>query len=132
MKQKITEQNNNSRYKILVVDDDNGILDAIALILEDEGYTTNTVSNGNTIIKKVLSFKPDLILLDVLLSGTDGRDICKKLKRDDQTKQIPIIMISAHPSAKETLKQYGADAFLSKPFGAKELLRIIKKHLFLT
>lgn len=121
--------NNNRQFKILVVDDDEGILDAISLILEDEGYLVNIISNGNSAIKKVAVYKPDLILLDVLLSGVDGREISKNLKADTQTKQIPIIMISAHPGAKETLKQYGADAFLSKPFGADDLLKMIKKYL---
>lgn len=115
--------------KILIVDDDEGILDAISLILEDEGYIIQVISDGNQTFKKVKKFKPDIILLDVLLSGSDGRVICKQLKDNPETQNIPIIMISAHPSAKQTIKQYRADAFLSKPFGAEELLAIIEKHL---
>ncbi len=125
----IMPNDKNRQFKILVVDDDEGILDAISLILEDEGFTIATVSDGNFVIKKVGKFKPDLILLDVLLSGTDGRDISKKLKSDEETQRIPIIMISAHPNAKQTLKKYGANAFLSKPFGADDLLNIINKYI---
>ena len=132
MSMKNQTKTQNRQLKILIVDDDEGILDAISLILEDEGYTIATVSDGNLVIKKVAGFKPDLILLDVLLSGTDGREISKKLKSDGETKHIPIIMISAHPGAKKTLKKYGANAFLSKPFGADDLLKMIKKYIDVT
>lgn len=114
--------------KVLIVDDDKGILDAISLILEDEGYTPSSISDGNKVLKKLQQFKPDIILLDVLLSGSDGRDICKQLKSDPQTKNIPVVMISAHPTAKLSIKQYGADGFLAKPFEAAELLKAIEKH----
>ena len=115
--------------KILIVDDDEGILDAISLILEDEGYAINTTANGNEVNDRIKKFKPNLILLDVLLSGSDGREICKDLKNNSLTNRIPIIMISAHPSAKQTIKQYGADAFLPKPFGAEDLISTVKKYL---
>lgn len=115
--------------KIIIVDDDMGILDAISLILEDAGYTILAISDGNKIFKKIENFTPDIILLDVLLSGSDGRVICKQLKDNPQTKTIPIVMISAHPTAKLTIKDYGANAFLPKPFEAKELLKIITKML---
>jgi DNA-binding response OmpR family regulator len=118
-----------SGYKILIVDDDDGILDAICLILEDEGYTVNSISNGNNIFHNVKTFQPDIILLDVLLSGIDGRDVCKQLKTDGTTKQIPVIMISAHPTAKATIKQYQANDFLAKPFEAVDLLKMIEKYL---
>lgn len=114
--------------KILIVDDDEGILDAISLILKDEGYTTLSISDGNIVSKKMGKFKPDILLLDVLLSGTDGRVICRQLKDDPATKNIPIIMISAHPTAKLSIKKYGADGFLAKPFEAAELLKIVAKY----
>lgn len=119
----------NQNKKILVVDDDDGILDAISLILEDAEYKVMTLSNGNDTLKKTKIFEPDIILLDVLLSGSDGREICRSLKDNLATKQIPIIMISAHPTAKIGIKQYGADNFLAKPFEAVDLLQVIEKHL---
>lgn len=119
----------NSQHKILIVDDDEGILDAVSLILQDAGYVVKALLDGNQTNKAVEKFKPDLILLDVLLSGSDGREICKKLKDDSQTTQIPIIMISAHPTAKKSIKNYKANAFLSKPFESKELLKLITKYI---
>lgn len=117
------------KKKILIVDDDKSILEAVSLILEDEGYSTEIVFKGDEIYKRIEMFKPDLILLDVLMSGVDGRDICKQLKSDITTKHIPIIMVSAHPSAKEGAKKNGANDFLPKPFEVNDLLEIISKHI---
>src|SRR5260370_40129443 len=102
--------------KILVVDDDENILDAISLVLTDAGYTVETSSKGDQTYKKVTSFKPDLILLDLLMSGNDGRQICETLKHNPESKKIPVVMISAHPTAKKGAMECGADDFLPKPF----------------
>lgn len=118
--------------KILVVDDDESILDAISLVLEDEGFQVETVTKGNETYEKVEAFKPDLILLDVLMSGNDGRHICKTLKQSPIYSHIPIIMISAHPSARESISECGADAFLAKPFEAEDLIQYVEKHLKLS
>lgn len=115
--------------KILVVDDDESILDAISLILQDSGHTVESATKGSQVYTKVHAFQPDLILLDVLLSGSDGRTICKKLKENPETKRIPIIMISAHPTAERSVKEYGADYFLAKPFGIDELLQAVSGHI---
>lgn len=114
--------------RILVIDDDESILDSISLILEESGYKVSSTLKGETAYRKVRDFKPDVILLDVLMSGRDGREICKKLKNEPETKFIPVIMISAHPSAKESTKEFGADDFLSKPFQVEDLLKLVKKY----
>lgn len=115
--------------KILVVDDEESILDAVKLILEDEGYSVKTIFKGEEVYKEVDNFNPHLILLDVLMSGKDGRTICKNLKSNEKTKDIPIVMISAHPSAEESIKEYKANDFLPKPFKVDELLEILDKYL---
>ncbi len=115
--------------KILVVDDDESILDAISLILEEAEYIVDTTFKGEETYKKIKQFKPDVILLDVLMSGHDGRHICKTIKHDTSTKHIPIIMISAHPTAKKGALECGADDFLAKPFETDELLSKIKKYI---
>lgn len=115
---------------ILVIDDDKDILDAITFVLESDGYSVTTSEKGdyaeNLIFQQHL---PDLIILDVLLSGKDGRVICKKLKSQKETKSIPIIMVSAHPNAEKTVKEAGADSFLAKPFDIESLLENI--HTFI-
>ncbi|CAN5166886.1 hypothetical protein BH09PAT1_BH09PAT1_4410 [soil metagenome] len=115
--------------KILVVDDDRDILEPIELLLSLEGYMVQTTTKGEQIYGEVASFKPDLILLDVLMSGSDGRTICKNLKADSAVNAIPIIMMSAHPSAKSDSERCGADDFIAKPFDIPDLLAIIKKYI---
>jgi DNA-binding response OmpR family regulator len=114
--------------RILVVDDDEGILDAISMFLAEEGYTVSTTPKGEETYKKIDEFHPDVILLDVLMSGSDGRDICRKLKRDEKTRKIPVIMISAHPSAAKSVFEFGADDFLAKPFETEELILKVTQY----
>ncbi len=116
--------------KILVVDDDPDILDALKFLLEFDGYEVKTTEKGEYAenLRDTNGGLPDLIILDVLLSGKDGRLICQKLKSQLDTKHIPIIMISAHPNAKQSVAAVGADDFMAKPFDADELLSMVMKH----
>ena len=116
--------------KILVVDDDLDILDAFQFLLEDAGYKVTTTEKGEYAenLHDTNGGLPDVIILDVLLSGKDGRLICQKLKSQEETRHIPIIMMSAHPTAKQSVTQVGADDFLDKPFDADELLAKIAKY----
>jgi DNA-binding response OmpR family regulator len=114
--------------KILLVDDDEGIVDAVSLMLKEYGYNVCATLKGEETYKKITKCKPDLILLDVLLSGIDGRHICKKLKSNLKTKSIPVVMISAHPSAKLHALKVGADGFLAKPFEIEDLLKMAQKY----
>lgn len=113
--------------RILAIDDDADILEAIQLILESGGYSSDVTTKGDETYQKIRDYKPDLIILDVLLSGNDGRAICKTLKTERKTKGIPIIMVSAHPSAKDSVKECGADSFLAKPFSVDSLLKEVEK-----
>jgi DNA-binding response OmpR family regulator len=115
--------------KILVVDDDQDIIDAIKIILEKETYAVSIISKGDEIYTQIDTFKPDLVLLDVLMSGHDGRTISKNIKSDKVSSHIPIVMMSAHPSAIKEYIECGADDFLAKPFETEELIGIIKKNL---
>lgn len=111
----------------MVVDDDDGILEAFQLMLEAANYDVETSPNGDVLYKLNHHDTPDLIILDVLLSGKDGREICKHLKNDPDTKKIPIIMVSAHPNVDESIKKSGADDYLPKPFDMDDLLQKIEK-----
>jgi len=115
--------------KILVVDDEPDILEFLQIILEDEGYSVLTAQKGDFLEQLHNGGLPDLILVDVLLSGKDGREIVKHLKSQDETKQIPVSMFSAHPSAEETAKQAGAEDFLAKPFEVDVLLDKVARLL---
>jgi DNA-binding response OmpR family regulator len=117
------------KKKILVIDDDPDILEPLKLILEDEGYNVQTTYKGSETIQKAKTFKPNVILLDILMSGSDGRVICKNLKQNHATKNIPVIMMSAHPTAKFDSENSGANDFIAKPFDTEELLKILHKNL---
>ncbi|HVZ66730.1 MAG TPA: response regulator transcription factor [Patescibacteria group bacterium] len=114
--------------KILVVDDDSAILEVVKLILEDNDYEVQTSANGD-FLRSIEKNLPDLILLDVLLSGEDGRVIARKLKKNDKTSNIPIIMLSAHPNATTSVYEAGADDFVPKPFEIDTLLSVIARNL---
>jgi DNA-binding response OmpR family regulator len=114
--------------KILIADDDPAILDAISLILSDEGYVVDTTSDGDT-PRRIQNELPDLLLLDIWMSGVDGRDICRYLKSQETTRGIPIVMISAMKDAEKTAIAAGADDFLAKPFDIDDLLQKVKAYL---
>jgi DNA-binding response OmpR family regulator len=115
--------------KILVVDDDTGILEALEIMLESAGYEAKTSADWQYLQKIENTALPDLILLDILLSGKDGRELCKELKSKEKTKNIPVIMLSAHPTAGNEFKKYGANDFLKKPFEMNLLLEKIAVYL---
>lgn len=115
--------------RILVVDDEPDILEFLRVVLEEEGYAVVTSDKGEYLEQLHNGGLPDLILLDVLLSGKDGREIVKYLKSQEETKHIPVIMFSAHPSAEETARLAGAEDFLAKPFDIDVLLMRIEKNL---
>jgi DNA-binding response OmpR family regulator len=112
--------------KILVADDDPAILDAIRMILEMEEYDVSTSVDGETIYKMENEY-PDLLLLDIWMSGEDGRDICRFLKSNPKTKNIPVILISASRDIMKSAKEAGADDFLAKPFEMDDLLNKVAK-----
>ena len=113
-----------------MVDDDSDILDALQFVLEDSGYSVKITQEGEDAEKLTASNNlPKLIILDVLLSGMDGRDIVKKLKKHKNTSRIPVIMISAHPTAQKSVIEAGANTFLPKPFDIDMLLQTVKNQL---
>lgn len=118
-----------SKTKIVVVDDDTGILEGFQAVLEDENYNVTTYSDGDALLNLTKDDLPDLIILDVLLSGKDGREISKILKDNPLTQKIPVIMVSAHPKVEESVKECGADDFIKPPFELDDLLEKVRKYI---
>lgn len=114
--------------KILVIDDDPPILKGIEMVLRNVGYDTKASLKGEETIELVHSYKPDLILMDVMLAGMDGREIAKELKSQEDTKHIPIVLISANQAMGKDIEKYGVETFISKPFSSKHLISIIEKY----
>ncbi len=111
--------------KILVVDDDQNICDLLTLYLEKEGYTVVCANDGLEALEVYRDENPDLIILDIMLPGMDGKDVCKQIKRKDD---VPILMLSAKAETfdKVLCLELGADDYVVKPFEAKELVARVK------
>lgn len=113
---------------ILIADDDRSIVDTIALVLEASDYEVIQVNDGTSVMQSIKA-NPDLVLLDIMMSGHDGRTVCKQIKRQASTKQIPVLMISGSPDIEGAAAECGADDYLAKPFGMEELLQKINALL---
>ena len=118
----------NQKPTIVVADDDPSILDAMKTILELYNFQVETIADG-MVMPKLVSLRPKLLLLDICMSGVDGRDICRTLKKSEKTKNIPVIMISANYDVANCVSESGADDFLAKPFELQDLLSKVNKYL---
>ena len=108
--------------KVLVIDDDPDVRTVMNILMKKQGYEVETASTKDEAFEKIRSFQPSVILLDVLLSGYDGRDICRKIKSEPETRHMQVFMVSAHPGAAENFQGYGADHFITKPINTRSLL----------
>ena len=119
----------NKKKKVVVADDDESILEVVKIMLEDFGsYQVQTESNGEKLLKMEEDL-PDLILLDLWMSGMYGGDICESLKSNPKTKNIPVILFSANRDIKQIQQKVLADDYIEKPFDMNNLLSKIKKHI---
>jgi CheY-like chemotaxis protein len=109
--------------KILLIDDDPDVRTVMTLALNRQGHEVDTASSRDEALVKLESGLPALILLDVLLSGFDGREFCRELKANNRTQRIPVIMLSGHPGASSRFENYGADDFIAKPVNMQALLQ---------
>lgn len=114
--------------RIMVADDDPAILDVMRMMLEFEGYEVLTTLNGGAVLKMETEL-PDLLLLDIRMSGADGRDICRKLKQSERTSKIPVVLVSAGKDIERSAIEAGANDFIAKPFEMIELLHKIEKNI---
>jgi CheY-like chemotaxis protein len=121
--------------KILLADDDPAIVDALSLMLEDAGYEVEVTLDGTAVgnLSEDPSYRqaglPDLILLDLWMSGVNGGDICKQLKLNPITKNISIVIISANKDGEKIAAEVGADGFIAKPFEMKDFLAAVEKFV---
>src|SRR5690242_11878464 len=111
--------------RILVADDDPGIQDIFAIILTKEGYNVEVLPEGTKIMDDQYNL-PDLFILDKQMPGMDGLDICRYLKKQQKTKTIPVIMVSASPDISTLSAEAGADDYMEKPFEMSSLLEKVK------
>ncbi|MBQ3852961.1 MAG: response regulator transcription factor [Lachnospiraceae bacterium] len=116
------------KQKILIVDDDNNIAELISLYLVKECYDTLIVNDGESALEKIPEFRPDLMLLDIMLPGIDGYEVCRQVRANSD---LPIIMLSAKGETFDKVLglQLGADDYIEKPFDSKEMVARVKAVL---
>ena len=109
--------------RVLLIEDEPNIIEAISFILSRDGFTVHTHEDGETAMRKVLATPPDMIILDVMLPGRSGYDILRDLRADDRTKALPVMMLTARGQTKdrELADRLGADHFMTKPFSNSEV-----------
>jgi two-component system alkaline phosphatase synthesis response regulator PhoP len=116
---------------ILVADDNDNIREALASLLEDEGFKIWTAKDGAETLKQVREVRPDLLLLDIMMPEINGYDVCHTIKNDPELKKIYVIILTAkgQVAEQERGKEVGADEFVIKPFSPREILIRIKNIL---
>jgi DNA-binding response OmpR family regulator len=115
-----------SKNNVLVVDDDKDILGVLDILLTSSGFNVVAISRGEEVESQLTEHKPDVILLDINLGTMDGRDICKNIKDNKETKEIPIVMFSANHNMRNQLCPCTADNFIEKPFEMHHLVNTLK------
>lgn len=119
------------KERILVVDDEQDMLDLVRRILTRGGFKVITASDGKEGLEKVYSEAPDLMILDIVMPGMDGWEVCRKIRGDPLYKHLPIIMLTVRRTKADQLKglDLGGDEYITKPFYSNELLARIKTVL---
>jgi CheY-like chemotaxis protein len=114
--------------KIMVVDDEEDMTHVISAILKREGYEVAVANSGEECLKKLDEEKPDLILLDVMMPGIDGWETCSKIREREDTKNIPVVMLTVKTSEEDMSKsfEHKSDAHVGKPIIKEKLLETIK------
>jgi two-component system response regulator MprA len=119
------------QLKVLVVDDEDNIIELIRLGLRYEGFEVEVASNGEQALMLAQRINPDLIILDIMMPGIDGLEVCRRLRHNPTTHDIPVLMLTAKDEVSDRILglQTGADDYLTKPFDFYELLERIKAIL---
>lgn len=117
------------KKRILVVENDREILNVISYILKDEGYNVKSIQSLKGIIELIHTYKPDVILLDIIIPEVESSEICKTIKSTDGIKHIPVIVLSTHPKVTASIKEICADDVISKPFDINNLVQVINDKL---
>lgn len=117
------------KYKILAVDDEPHIRRLVQVNLERHGYEVVTAADGKDALEKVASEKPDLVVLDVMMPYMDGFEVLQALRKNPETRDLPVIMLTAKAQDADVFRgwQSGADLYLTKPFNPMELISFVKR-----
>jgi len=117
--------------KILIVEDENCLLKLECILLTSKGYDVKGVTGGEEALETIEDYKPDLVLLDVIMPGMDGFEVCRRLKCDQKTRHIPVVMLTAKKNPQDIQKglDVGAVSYITKPFKSSTVIETIQKCL---
>ena len=114
--------------KILVIDDNDDLLELLNEALTTEGYQVECASHVDNIYESVRNSQAQLVIIDYILEGINGGELCHQIKINPRTSHVPVVMITGYPRVLESLGSYGADHLLTKPFDLNELLNVVNAH----
>ena len=117
-----------SQKHILIVEDEESLLKLESILLTSKGYRVTAVSDGTAALKSVAGDRPDLVLLDIMMPGIDGFEVCRRIKSDPLTASIPIVMLTAKKSTSDQTRglEAGASAYVTKPFKSQKTAEVIE------
>ncbi len=120
-----------AKAKVLIAEDEESLLKLICLILASKGYDVKGVTNGQAALEAAANQNPDLVLLDVSLPGVDGMEVCRRIKCAAQTKNLPVIMLTArtNPEDRARGEAVGADCYITKPFKSAFIVDTVQKFI---
>jgi DNA-binding response OmpR family regulator len=115
----------------MIAEDDPNIVVSLEFLMQRAGYETRTVTNGDEVLPAALEFRPDLLLLDIMLPARNGFEVCGLLRESPELRTVKIVMLSAKGRETEIAKglALGADAYVTKPFATRELLETVRRLL---
>jgi len=115
--------------RLLIIDNDIEVLNVMQEALIYEGFEVKVLEEVNNIFDTIDEYQPDLIMIDYILNGINGGEICHEIKVRPQTSHIPVVIVSAYSKVILSLGNYHSDAFLAKPFGLDELVKLVNELL---
>ena len=113
--------------RLLILDDDRDVLDVMQEVLTYEGFDVKIIDKADNIFDDIAAYQPHLLLLDYILSGINGGEICHQVKTNERTGYLPVIMVSAYPKVIASLGNYGSDGFIAKPFDITHLVNEVNR-----
>ena len=117
--------------RVLIADDEPNIVASLEFLMEQAGFEVKVAANGKEALDLVASFRPDLLILDVMMPEMNGYEVCQRLKSDPATRAVRVVMLSAKGRDVEVAKglELGADAYVTKPFSTRELVAKVREML---
>ncbi len=119
------------KNRILVVEDEESLLKLESILLSSKGYNVTGVMDGKSALEEVMTHRPDLVILDIMLPEIDGFEVCRRIRENPATSTIPVVMLTAKKNSQDVARgaEVGANAYLTKPFKSAKVIEVIEELL---